>query len=117
MEIEKSMFMEELMNCYCHVMTDAEDTVAQQYWYRGIWQDCIETYWRNLTEYETMPPSNRLGALFAFRVPSAQRCYAIFVGEAISLPFCNKKAGGSYPPLPRWVKSSPQKFFKNFFKQ
>lgn len=40
------------------VMTDAEDTVAQQYWYRGIWQDCIETYWRNLTEYETMPERN-----------------------------------------------------------
>lgn len=30
--------------------TDAAEVSYQEYWYRGIWRDHLETYWRNFTE-------------------------------------------------------------------
>jgi len=32
------------------ISTDAADISYQEYWYRGGWQDSIETYWRNFAE-------------------------------------------------------------------
>ncbi len=32
------------------IATDAEDISYQEYWYRGGWQDRLETWWRNFTE-------------------------------------------------------------------
>ena len=37
------------------LMTDAPNIAAQPYWYRGRWQDAIETFWRNFTECEVLP--------------------------------------------------------------
>ena len=37
--------------------TDAKEGVsAQEYWYRGGWNDRLERYWRNFTEEEALPP-------------------------------------------------------------
>lgn len=37
------------------VLTDATDAVAQEYWYRGAWQDGCTTYWKNITECDRLP--------------------------------------------------------------
>ncbi len=37
------------------VLTDAPDTVTQEYWYRGNWRDAPTTYWNNLTLLDRMP--------------------------------------------------------------
>jgi len=31
------------------VVTDAEDSVAEEYWYRGGWQDSCTTFWKNFS--------------------------------------------------------------------
>ena len=37
------------------VMTDAEDSAMQAFWYRGAWSDSCTVFWKNLTELERMP--------------------------------------------------------------
>ena len=37
------------------ILTDSADTVAQEYWYRGGWQDGCTTYWKNLLNLDRMP--------------------------------------------------------------
>lgn len=37
------------------VLTSAENTVVQENWYRGGWQDGVTTYWKNLCDLERMP--------------------------------------------------------------
>lgn len=37
------------------MLCDGEDTVAEEYWYRGRWQDAHTVYWRNFTDMERMP--------------------------------------------------------------
>ncbi len=36
-------------------VTDADDFIAQEYWYRGRWKDGPTVYWKNLSELEKMP--------------------------------------------------------------
>ena len=37
------------------ILTDNEDTIAQEYWYRGKWKDGCTTYWKNFSELDRMP--------------------------------------------------------------
>ncbi|MBQ7335873.1 MAG: hypothetical protein IJW92_05330 [Clostridia bacterium] len=37
------------------MLCDGEDTLAEEYWYRGRWQDAHTMYWRNFSEMERMP--------------------------------------------------------------
>lgn len=37
------------------VATDASSVSYQEYWYRGGWNDALETYWRNFTECAVFP--------------------------------------------------------------
>ena len=37
------------------VLTDHKDSVAQEYWYRGIWKDGCTTYWKNFIDLDRMP--------------------------------------------------------------
>ena len=37
------------------ILTDNNDTVVQEYWYRGSWKDGCTTYWKNLLNLERMP--------------------------------------------------------------
>jgi len=36
------------------LVTDGEDTSYNEYWYRGGWNDALETYWRGFTEKERL---------------------------------------------------------------
>jgi len=40
------------------IVSDAEDTVCQQYWYRGNWFDSLHSYWTDFTEFG--PMKNRI---------------------------------------------------------
>ena len=37
------------------VLTDNDDTIVQEYWYRGGWMDGCTTYWKNLSNLDRMP--------------------------------------------------------------
>lgn len=37
------------------LLTDAEDAMAVEYWYRGRWRDGCTTYWRDLTLKDRLP--------------------------------------------------------------
>lgn len=37
------------------MLSDGAETVAQEYWFRGRWQDAQSVYWRNFSEPERMP--------------------------------------------------------------
>ncbi|MBE6589469.1 MAG: hypothetical protein E7643_04755 [Ruminococcaceae bacterium] len=37
------------------MLCDGADTIAEEYWYRGRWQDAQSVYWRNFTEMDRMP--------------------------------------------------------------
>lgn len=37
------------------VLTDSEDVSVQAYWYRGMWQDGVVTYWKDFTNNARMP--------------------------------------------------------------
>ena len=37
------------------IMTDGEDSVVQESWYRGSWQDPITMFWKDFSEKERMP--------------------------------------------------------------
>ncbi len=37
------------------ILTDNEETIVQEYWYRGGWQDSCTTYWKNLLNNDRMP--------------------------------------------------------------
>ena len=37
------------------VLTDSDDCVVQEYWYRGAWKDGCTMYWRNFSDLERMP--------------------------------------------------------------
>lgn len=66
------------------MMTNAEKTAIQQYWYRGKWFDGIETYWRNFTELGVLPeriyeqPGNQdhctLSAILTIPAGESQSC-------------------------------------------
>ena len=68
--------------------TDATEGVSgQAYWYRGGWNDCLERYWRNFTEENTLPdraydtPGNRDTGTLAVKltVPAGEKARARFV--------------------------------------
>ncbi len=40
------------------VLTDCEDSVAEAYWYRGLWKDTCTTYWKNFSELDRIPERN-----------------------------------------------------------
>ena len=40
------------------VATDCENVIAQTYWYRGGWKDCIVTYWNEFNSKTDMPLRN-----------------------------------------------------------
>lgn len=61
-EVENGIFLfpedktkEEIGYCDLSVLTDNEDVVVQEYWYRGVWQDSVTTYWENFSQTESMP--------------------------------------------------------------
>ena len=37
------------------IMTDGEDSIVQESWYRGSWQDPITMFWKDFSEKERMP--------------------------------------------------------------
>jgi len=37
------------------MLCDGADTVAEEYWYRGRWQDAQSVYWRNFTDLDRIP--------------------------------------------------------------
>ncbi len=37
------------------ILTDTAETVVQEYWYRGGWQDSCTTYWKNFLNCDRMP--------------------------------------------------------------
>jgi len=40
------------------MLCDGAETVAEEYWYRGRWQDSKTVYWRNFTDLERIPERN-----------------------------------------------------------
>lgn len=48
--------------CDLCMLCDGVDTVAEEYWYRGRWQDAQSVYWRNFTDLERMPERTYLSA-------------------------------------------------------
>ncbi|MBQ8311375.1 MAG: hypothetical protein IJX80_10235 [Clostridia bacterium] len=69
------------------MLCDGAETVAEEYWYRGGWQDAQSVYWRNFTEMERMPkrtystPGKKDHAtLVAYvRIPAGERRRVRFV--------------------------------------
>ena len=37
------------------IITDNKDATAQEYWYRGGWQDSVTIFWKNFSECDSMP--------------------------------------------------------------
>ena len=37
------------------ILTDNEDTIVQEYWYRGRWKDGCTTYWKNFVDLDRVP--------------------------------------------------------------
>ena len=37
------------------ILTDNDDTVVQEYWYRGQWKDGCTTYWKNFLDLDRIP--------------------------------------------------------------
>lgn len=62
------------------IVTDQPDTVAEEYWYRGKWQDACTTFWRNFSESDRLPERHYdtpghcdHGSLVAYvRIPAKQ---------------------------------------------
>lgn len=42
------------------ILTDNDDTIVQEYWYRGRWRDGCTTYWKNLSQLDRMPERSYL---------------------------------------------------------
>ncbi len=69
------------------MLCDGEEAVAEEYWYRGRWQDAISVYWRNFTEWNRMPErtyseagkKDRATLVSYFRIPAGDRRRVRFV--------------------------------------
>ena len=40
------------------ILTDSPNTITQEYWYRGGWQDGCTIYWKNFLYSDRLPPRN-----------------------------------------------------------
>ncbi|MBQ8344891.1 MAG: hypothetical protein IJY42_01330 [Clostridia bacterium] len=45
----------EIGYCDLCLLTDCDDTVVQEYWYRGRWKDGCTMYWNNFSRLDRMP--------------------------------------------------------------